>query len=362
MQIAIDASRTTIQRRTGTENYALQMILHLLKIADRHEVHLYFRDVPPDELIPGYPNVVQHVIPFRRAWTHLRFAKAISSRNFDIIWVPAHTLPFVFRGRAVVTVHDLGYKHFPEAHPQNERRYLDLTTRYSAWRAQHILADSQATRDDLVRFYGISADKIRVVYPGVDESLHPVAEPASVRAKYGLPFNYLLFLGTLQPRKNIERLVVAFQRWREESGNDNVVLALGGKKGWLFDEAWVENAENVKLLGFVDDTDVAALYSGARGFLFPSLFEGFGFPVLESMRCGTNVLCSNTSSLPELVGDAAILVDPLDVGEISRGIDKLINDDALNANLRYKAAMQVQKFTWEEAAKSALAVLEEAGQ
>ena len=141
------------------------------------------------------------MIPFARAWTHLRFAAELWRDRPDLTWVPAHTLPALFPGRAAVTIHDLGYKLFPQAHPPMQRLYLDLTTRYSAARAAVVLADSQATADDLTRFYGTPASKIRVVYPGVDAP--PVGDVAAVRAKYGLPERYFLFLGTLQPRKNI---------------------------------------------------------------------------------------------------------------------------------------------------------------
>jgi glycosyltransferase involved in cell wall biosynthesis len=356
LRIAIDASRTTVTQRTGTEQYALQLIRHLLELPSGHEITLYFRDAPPPDLFPE--GTLQKIIPFPRAWTHLRFASELWRSRPDVTWVPAHTLPRVFPGRAVVTVHDLGYLHFPEAHPPKERRYLDWSTRYSANRATRIMADSGATKSDLSAFYGIDAEKIHVVYPGVD--LQPSGDVGAVRQKYKLPARYLFFLGTLQPRKNIARLVQAFAKWQSESGQNDVILALGGKAGWLYDPAWTQGVENVRLLGFVDDADVPALYSGALGFVFPSLYEGFGFPVLEAMRCGTPVLCANTSSLPELVGEAAILVDPLDVDAICTGIARLVDDDSLRAELIRRGAERVKQFTWQSAAEDALAVLEEA--
>lgn len=363
MRIAIDASRTTVSRRTGTENYALQLTRQLLQLKSDHHFDLYFRDTPAPNLFSDTDNYTAHVIPFERMWTHVRFAAELWRNRPAVTWVPAHTLPRFFPGKSVVTVHDLGYIHFPYAHPEKERRYLDWSTRHSANRATLIMADSIATQRDLTAVYGISAEKVRVVYPGVDENLHPVSDPqklAAIRQKYGLPPHYLIFIGTLQPRKNIERLVEAFAQWRAESGQNGVALALAGSTGWLYEPEWSEGVDGVKRLGYVDDADISALYSGAIGLVFPSLYEGFGFPVVEAMRCEIPVLCSNTSSLPELAGEAAILVDPLNIDAISQGINQLVEDAVLRKNLIERGKIQVQKFTWEAAAKAALQVLEEA--
>ena len=209
-----------------------------------------------------------------------------------------------------------------------------------------------------MEYYQITPDKITVVYPGVDDSLHRVELTDMIRAKYVLPERYLYFMGTLQPRKNIDRLIKAFDFWRKNSENQDVFLVLGGKTGWLFESAWTEGIQNIRIPGYVDDADVAALYSGAIGFVFPSLYEGFGFPILEAMRCGTPVLCANTSSLPELAGDAAIPVDPLNVESIAEGIRRLVEDEKLRQELIKRGKQQAQKFTWDAAAKNALAVLE----
>lgn len=360
MRIAIDASRATVRQRTGTEHYALQLIRHLLALDSPHEFHLYFRDEPTADLFPT-KNYTAHVIPLLRAWTHLRFASEIWRVRPDVTFVPAHTLPAAFPGKAVVTVHDLGYLYFPEAHPRREYHYLDLTTRHSAHRASLVLADSIATQQDLAYFYNLPLDKIRVVYPGRDETLKPIREKsalAAVRKKYRLPETYLLFVGTLQPRKNIQRLVNAFLRWQETSRRQEVVLVLAGKPGWLYESAWAEGKKNVRLLGYVDDADITALYSGALGLVFPSLYEGFGFPVLEAMACEIPVLCSSTSSLPELAGDAAILVNPESVTAIENGIRQLVEDPLTRKTLVERGREQVRLFTWQQAAEQTLEALE----
>lgn len=354
MHIAIDASRTTAGRITGTEHYALQMIRALIRLNTQHRITLYFRDTPSPDLFPESPLVQKRVIPFPRLWTHLRFAVELWRDRPDVTWVPAHTLPVFFPGRAAVTVHDLGYRHFPRAHPVNTRRYLDWTTRYSARRASVVLADSRATADDLTRFYGTPSSKIRVVYPGVDAP--PIGDIEAVRTKYRLPEQYFLFIGTLQPRKNIVRLVQAYAK----AALPGVGLVLAGGKGWLYDPAWTDGVEGLVMPGYVDEADKGALYARALALVFPSLYEGFGFPVLEAMHCGTPVLCSNTSSLPELAGDAALLVDPTDVNAICEGMRQLAQDAALRQSLRAKGDLQALKFTWTDAAKMALAALESA--
>ena len=363
LTIAIDASRTTAAQRTGTENYALQLIRALLALDAPHRYRLYFRDAPPPDLLPESPRAARHVIPAPRLWTHLRFAAALWRARPDVTFVPAHTLPAAFPGPAVVTVHDLGYVYFPEAHPGLSRRYLDWTTRYSARRATRIIADSLATTRDLAAHYGVPQDRIALVYPGVDPSLARVTDDgrlAAVRARYTLPAKYLLFVGTLQPRKNIARLVRSYARWRQASGRADVGLVLAGPQGWLFDPAWTQGVEGVRLTGYVDDADVAALYSGALALVFPSLHEGFGFPVLEAMRCGTPVITSSTSSLPEVAGDAALLVNARDEAAIAQAIERIVTDDALRAALIARGYAQAARFSWQRAAEQTLHVLEQA--
>ncbi len=356
MRIAIDASRTTVFRVTGTENYAIQLLSALIRFNTQHHLTLYFRDEPRPSLLPSSPFVEQKIIPFQRMWTHLRFAAALWQDKPDVTFVPAHTLPFAFPGKAVATVHDLGFKYFPQAHPTAQRLYLDWTTRYSANRADIVFADSQATADDIHKYYGTSGEKIRVLYPGVDQPF--VDDISIVRHKYNLPERYFLFIGTLQPRKNISRLVQAYTLWRKQHPKDPTALVLAGGKGWLYDPAWVSGVEGIQLTGYIDDDDKGALYAGAVALVFPSLYEGFGFPVLEAMHCGTPVIASNTSSLPELVGDAGLSVDPLNIETIAAAMSRFSDDDSLRETYRKRGYEQVKKFTWETAASQLLSAFE----
>lgn len=355
MRIAIDASRTTARRVTGTEYYATALIRALIQLNTTHDITLYFRDAPTAGLFPESALVKHRVLRLRRVWTHARFAAALWQDRPDVTFVPAHTLPFVFPGKAVVTVHDLGFKYFPQAHPVQQRLYLDWTTRYSARRANLVLADSQATAADLTRFYNTPPHKIHVVYPGVDA---PPVNSVNVREKYQLPETYFLFIGTLQPRKNIQRIVQAFAAWQRRYPDSGLGLVLAGGKGWLYDPAWVRDTPNVHLPGYIDEADKGALLQGAFALVFPTLYEGFGFPVIEAMHRELPVIASATSSLPELSGEAALLVDPLDVKAITTAMGRLWEDAALRQHLREAGRRQRALFTWENAALNTLKAFE----
>lgn len=371
MLIGIDASRATVARRTGTENYALNLIRSLLDLwggmTSRPHIRLYFREPPPTGLFPVGDDVEQRVIPCPRLWTHLRLAWEMRRCPPDLLFVPAHVLPPIRPPRTLVTVHDLGYRHFPQAHRFLDRLYLDLSTRWNARAATCVLADSEATKADLVREYGTPADKIHVVYPGRDEALRRVEDPeaiAAAKAKYGIAAGYTLYVGTLQPRKNLTRLVEAFILLNSQFAIRNLQLVIAGRKGWLYDEIFARVkalglTDKVVFTGYVTDADLPALMSGACLFAFPSLYEGFGFPVLEAMSCGLPVVCANTSSLPEVAGDAALLIDPLDTTALAAAMARLLTDESLRATLVARGYAQVQRFSWQRAAQEVMAIIEE---
>jgi glycosyltransferase involved in cell wall biosynthesis len=369
MLIGIDASRSVAQKRTGTENYSLNLIRHLLALQSDHRYRLYFNRPPTHNLQPATlpPSSGQacnlRILPFPRLWTHLRLSWEMARRPPDLLFVPAHVLPIVHPRRSVVTVHDLGYLYYPEAHRPLDRIYLDLSTRHNARAATHLIADSSATQNDLIERYGIEPDKITVVYPGYDEvTFQPVRDEMAievVKARYGITGNYILFLGTLQPRKNLTRLIEAY--WKLKAGSWKLVIA--GKTGWLYEDIFrrVEEMgleESVLFPGYVATGDLPALLSGARLFVFPSLYEGFGLPVLEAMACGTPVVCSNVSSLPEVAGDAAVPVDPLDVKELAAAMERVLGDEELRAGLIKRGFEQAKRFSWEKCARETLHALE----
>jgi glycosyltransferase involved in cell wall biosynthesis len=280
-----------------------------------------------------------------------------------VLFVPAHVIPLI-HPRTVVTIHDLGYLTFPQTHPRLARLYLDVSTQWSVRAAAHVMADSRVTQDDVVRHYHTPPEKITVAYPGRDENLRrvdnvPVVE--AVKHHYGIQGEYFLYLGTLQPRKNLLRLVRAFASVKLQISNFKLVLA--GGKGWLYDEILAEVKRlglegHTVLTGRVTEDDKAALLSGAMALVFPSLYEGFGLPVIEAMQCGAPVVCSNTSSLPEAAGSAALLVDPLDIDALARAMLRLVEDADLRRTLVERGHVQACKFSWQTCAISVLSALE----
>jgi glycosyltransferase involved in cell wall biosynthesis len=370
MLIGIDASRTTVARRTGTENYSLHLIRELLALAREHRFRLYFNQAPEPDLFPGAAE--QRVIPFPRLWTHLRLSWEMSRCPPDLLFVPSHVLPLIRPWRTVVTVHDLGFLYYPEAHTLSQNVYLRWSTRHNARSAARVLADSEATRQDLVRHYRIPQQKIVVVYPGRDESLSPVRDPAileSVRTRYDLTDPYLLYVGTLHARKNLVRLVQAFSLLLQSpiSGSQSPLpslkLVLAGQKGWFYDEIFAQVrklglAGRVVFTGYVPADDLPALLSGALAFVFPSLYEGFGFPVLEAMACGTPVVSSTAASLPEVTGDAAIQVDPLDIDALAQAMVRIALEPGLRHELVTRGFEQIEHFSWRRCARETLNVLE----
>ena len=264
------------------------------------------------------------------------------------------TLP---RARSLLTVHDLSFIRVPDAASPSLRRYLEAVVPRSVERADHVLADSQATKDDLIEIYRTPPDKISVLYSAVDGRFGRVTDEMALQEvlnRHNLKdIKYVLSVGTVQPRKNYSGAIRALSKIRDQ-GID-LHYAVAGGRGWLEDEMYRSIRETamedrVHILGFVPDEDLPALYSGARALLAVSLYEGFGLPVLEAMACGTPVITSNLSSLPEVAGDAGILVDPLDTEAISDAIMRLLTDAALRQQLVAAGFEHVKRFSWTSAA------------
>ena len=369
LRIGIDASRVTAVRRTGTENYSLYLIRALLELNSEKAkktspdtLTLYFNTPPSVDLFPQVSNYELRVMPFARLWTHLRLSTEMVANPPDILFVPAHVLPIRHPRRSVVTIHDLGYLYYPETHPTLDRLYLKWSTAYNARCAMHIITDSYSTKNDIIQNLRVDPVKISVVYPGASEEFQPVSEPnkiSGMRRKYGIDGEYLLYLGTLHPRKNVIRLIDAYTKlW--QYGRVKARLVLAGKKGWLPHEIFqrIKRAKApISLTGFFPPEDLSLLMSGATAFIMPSLYEGFGLPVLEAMRCGTPVIVAKASSLPEVVGDAGIQFDPLDVDDMAEAIYEVLNNDDLRHFLREKGLEQAKKFTWDSAAEITLSLL-----
>ncbi len=384
MIIGIDASRAIRTEQTGTERYSLEIIRHLLALpeANKHQWRLYTNEPIADDSplatchLPAniqaniQANIEIRVLHQQRLWTHLALASELLRQPPDVVFIPAHVLPFVLPvdrlPPSVVTIHDLGYHFFPEAHTWQQKLYLEWSTRWSAWAATRLVAISRATANDLTTVYKTDARKIRVIYEAA--TLVPPLKFAGSLLD-GSPIDkpwgnrpYVLFIGTIQPRKNLTRLMQAYAKIHQQVDWD---LVLVGKLGWLSSSLHEKSkiltgGERIHFAGYLSEQTAAHLLIHARFFCFPSLFEGFGLPVLEAQQAGVPVITSTNSSLPEVAGDAALLVDPTDVDAIAEAMLRLTHDETLRQRLIAAGHENVKRFSWEKAARETLAVLEEA--
>jgi glycosyltransferase involved in cell wall biosynthesis len=298
--------------------------------------------------------------------------------DVDIFHATEHLLPPLRRLRTVFTFHDAIYALFPQYHLPMNRLFLGSMMPRFLRRADAIVTVSECSKGDAVRLYGIDPARIRVIYEGVDARFQPVTDPArlaQVRARYALPERYVLYVGTIEPRKNLVALLEAWSKIRISDFEFRNLLVIAGKKGWLYESFFSRLRElglegEVILPGYIADEDLPAVYSAASVFVFPSLYEGFGLPPLEAMACGTPVVCSNASSLPEVCGpaaaggsvdrpEAALLVEPTDVAALAQAMERVLSDEPLRATLRARGLAQAAQFSWERTARETLAVYRE---
>jgi len=296
-----------------------------------------------------------------RIWNRLHLPLPVEAftGQVDLFHATDFVLPPTLRQtRTILQVHDLSFVRVPEAAPPRLKAYLDRVVPASINRADYVLADSQATKNDLIELYDVPSQKVAVLYGGVDPNFSPASDKdiLAVRHKYHLNnFRFIFSVGTVQPRKNYGRLIEALAQLRGRHLDVHLVIA--GGRGWLEDPIYrtieaVHMQEYVHFIGFADDADLPALYSAAVCFAFPSLYEGFGFPVLEAMACGTPVLTSTLSSLPEVAGDAALMVDPYSTEAIASALERLIVDSDLREQLVRRGFEQAQRFTWSASAET----------
>jgi glycosyltransferase involved in cell wall biosynthesis len=295
-----------------------------------------------------------HRPPVRILWEQGLQPWALRPTKVQLLHGPAFVGPLLSSVPFVVTVHDLSFLLYPEGFRKPNRLYLTSFTRWSVQRARRVIAVSDSTRRDVVRLYGISPDKVDVVHNGVDPCFQPLpaSEITAFKVKQGLPERFLLFVGTLEPRKNVIRLIESYAQLPA----DRPPLMLVGGKGWLYDEifARVETlglGDNVRFAGFVPPEDLPKWYNAATLFVYPSLYEGFGLPPLEAMACGTPVVTSTASSLPEVVGPAGLSVDPTDTEALTEAMDQVLRDQDLQDKMRAAGLVQAQGFSWQETAR-----------
>jgi glycosyltransferase involved in cell wall biosynthesis len=338
-------------RRAGIHHYIDQVARHLP--ADGTHYVLFTRRAGGWDDRPDFEIVTSSLPTDRRlariAWEQTVWTVEARRRRLDLL----HSMAFVAPPRPpcpfVVTVYDLSFIHLPESFPARQRRYLAAQTARACRLAERVVTISESGKADVEAIYGVPAGRIDVVVPGVSNAYRrpSAAELDAFRAREEMAGRFLLHVGTLQPRKNIPVLLRALARLHDR----DVRLALVGGKGWLYDEIFAQVEalglrERVRFIGYVDDADLPLWYGACAALVFPSLYEGFGLPVVEAMACGAPVIAARTSSLPEAGGDAALYFDPHDDGMLAGQIDRLLGDPALAADLQRRGAARAARFSW----------------
>ncbi len=371
--IGIDVT-SAIMQGGGIGRYTRELVRALTKVDNIHQYRLFSAKQPPvfpvTDPLPQGPHISHHPAPLGerwlyRLWYRLKLPLPVQwvTGQLDLFHSPDFVLPPV-SGRipTLLTVHDLSFAHYPEVFPEPLVRYLNTVVPWSVARATHILADSQATKDDLTAIWQVAPEKVTVLYSGVNSGFRPVesaAEITAVRERYNLADSpYILAVGTVQPRKNYQMLIRAFAPLADQFPHN---LVIAGGKGWLYEEmmaevAWQGLESRVRFIGFVADEHLPALYSGAALYVFPSLYEGFGLPILEAMGCGVPVLTSNASSLPEVAGDAAVQLAPKDKTAWTDAIARLLADDSRRAQMVAAGFRRVRQFSWQKSAQQLLTI------
>jgi glycosyltransferase involved in cell wall biosynthesis len=369
MHIAINAQLLNTEesyRGAGVSNYSQNLLTALGRQSGDHRLSAFVCD----------PNYTAENVGIRRSspilakpmarilWEQTVLPLVLQRIGADLIHGLVNVLPLASALPGVVTVHDLSFVRMPEKFPPAKRFYLTRLCAASVAKAHRVIAVSRQTADDLMACFGVEARKIEVVYNGVSANFRPgtAAEIDDFRSSNGLPARFLLYLGTLEPRKNLARLVDGYARWREvDPAAQGVALVLAGGKGWYYEEIFQRVRERgledvVYFPGFIPSPDLPHWYRAAEAFVYPSLFEGFGLPVAEAMACGTPVICSDAASLLEVAGDAALTFPALDTDALVAALRTLFAQPALAADLARRGLERSHRFTWERTARETMGV------
>lgn len=361
---------SALRQRAGIGRYTRGLVNALARLNTPHQYTLVIsRDSPPEKIPPLPANFTVKQLPLPEKWLtilwhRLNLPLAIDrwAGPFDLFHAPDFVLPPLHRTPGLLTVHDLSFLKHPQGAVPKLRRWLMRVVPQGVSRARHILADSCSTRADLADWLNVPADKITVIGAGVESRFQPITDAqkqAAVRTKYQLPPEFVLALGTLEPRKNFTGVIEAFNEI--QAGIPDLHLVIAGGKGWLYESIFEAAAnsparDKIHFIGFVADEDLPTLYSLAHIFAYPSFYEGFGIPVLEAMACGTPVVTANNSSLPEVAGQAALLANADNTAELGAAIRRLATRPDLHRQYRQLGLSRAAQFTWEEAAHKLVTV------
>ncbi len=367
MKIGIDATALPPQP-VGAGNYIIQLIRALAELGEEAS-YVVFTQPHGRELIGLaeqdnlHFELVAEMPPAQRlAWEQTRFPGLLRRSEVDLLHSLHYTMPLSHPVKQVVTLHDMTYFLFPGLHTLSKRYFFRAFIRLSGRRADALLADSESTRLDAIRLAGVPPDKITTALLGVTEDFAPIQNKQTLRqvaAKYQLPERFILFVGLLEPRKNIVTLLQAYQDNRKNLGGTRLVIA--GRKGWMYNQLqqFVDQLDlgaEVHFTGYVEQADLPAVYNLADVFVYPSIYEGFGLPVLEAMACGTPVITTNISSMPEITGEASILVPPEDLTALGGALSSLLADPARRQKAARDGLERAAMFTWQRTARQTFAV------
>ncbi|MBI2863827.1 MAG: glycosyltransferase family 4 protein [Chloroflexi bacterium] len=354
MRIGID-TQSTLGRKTGIGLYTAALLSHLKKVAGDN-----------DYVEIEWGKTTELRTHERLVWEQAIAPARAALARVDVFHAPGFGAPLLRSCPVVLTVHDLIGLLFPQNLPPVSRFYWHRWLPFTVSRADRIIADSHHTKRDIVDHLCVPASRVEVVYLAAGDDFRPIdasARREEVRRRYGLPPRFILYVGTIEPRKGLKELVSAFARLKRETGLPHG-LVIAGKKGWYWQDLFrlVEDlGVAVCFTDYVADADLPTLYSCADLFVFLSHYEGFGLPPLEAMACGTPVICSNASSLPEVVGDAALLVSPPAIETVSGAMAAVLQDPSLGDSLAQKGRKRAREFSWERAARETLAIYQKVG-
>lgn len=360
MRVGIDAHALG-SHLGGNETYTRNLIRALAQADPDGDYTLFLTAQGRDVQIPGTERMRRVIVRPHNPLVRipLSLPLALARERIDVVHVQ-YIAPPVCPARIVVTVHDIAYEHYPQFFTPAEVARLRVLVPLTIRRAAVVLTVSEFCKQDIVRRYCVPPEKVVVAYNAPDPMFRPIhdeARLASVRERYGTGEQYILSVGNLQPRKNLRTLIDAYVRLRRADATRHK-LVLVGKKAWLYDDIFAAAresgyAEEIVFTGYVPDEDLVALYNAADLFVYPSIFEGFGLPPLEAMACGAPVIASNTSALPEVLGDAALLVDPLDPKGMAQALMTVLDELCVRSSLATQGPRHAAAYSWEAAAQSA---------
>lgn len=368
MILAIDGYEANVEQRVGIGLYAFELLHGISRLLSADtQVRVYLPQEPLSDLPKERSDWQYRVKQPSKFWTFIGLPLALrESPRADVVFSPTHYVPRFTGIPRVMSIMDLSYLYFPELFKTKDLYQLVHWTKYSVEHAHAIVTISQFTKNAILERYTVASEKVYVTYPGFRMKPHNTVD---IQKKYQVTRPYLLSVGTVQPRKNYVRLIEAFSKVKQKPEHKDLELVIVGKKGWLFEETLAAPerfsvADSVRFLDFIPDEDLPDLYTNAACFVLPSLYEGFGLPVLEAMQYEKIVVVSNTSSLPEIAGDAGILVDPYSVDQIAEGIQQALSENGtVKGQERIKRGLaHCKQFSWQESAKKTLDVLERVAQ